>query len=63
MKSPEWVKPHIAVRVTNFELAVSILEGKGIDLEEQKIRSDAKSVFLKGTDPAGNRVHLFWRRA
>ena len=63
MKSPEWVKPHIAVRVTNFELAVSILKGKGIDLEEQKIRSDAKSVFLKGTDPAGNRVHLFWRRA
>ena len=62
MKGPEWRKPHIAVRVTNFELAVSILKGKGIELEEPKIRSDAKSVFLKGADPAGNRVHLLWSK-
>jgi 2-dehydro-3-deoxyphosphogluconate aldolase/(4S)-4-hydroxy-2-oxoglutarate aldolase len=63
MKGPEWRKPHIAVRVTNFELAVSILKAKGIELEEPKIRTDAKAVFLKAADPAGNRVHLFWRRA
>ena len=62
MKGTEWRKPHIAIRVTNFELAVSILKGKGIELDEPKIRSDAKSVFLKGADPAGNRVHLLWNK-
>ena len=62
MKGTEWLKPHIAIRVTNFELAVSILRGKGVELGEPKIRNDAKSVFLKGTDPAGNRVHLLWNK-
>ncbi len=62
MKAPEFDKPHIAVRVTNFELACSILKGKGIELEEPKIKSDAKSVFLKGADPAGNRIHLLWNK-
>mgnify|MGYP001281129824 CR=1 FL=1 len=63
MKAAEWQKPHIAVRVTHFERAVGILAGKGIELEEPKVRSDVKSVFLKAPDPAGNRVHLFWRKA
>ena len=62
MKAPVSDKPHIAIRVANFELACSILKGKGIELEEPKIRSDAKSVFLKGADPAGNRVHLLWNK-
>jgi Entner-Doudoroff aldolase len=54
--------PHIAVRVTNFELACSILKSTGVELEEPNIRGDGKSVYLKGTDPAGNRVHLVWNR-
>ncbi len=62
MKGPESDKPHIAIRVTNFELACSILKAKGIELEEPKIKSDAKSVFLKGADPAGNRIHLLWNK-
>jgi 2-dehydro-3-deoxyphosphogluconate aldolase / (4S)-4-hydroxy-2-oxoglutarate aldolase len=62
MKGPESGKPHLAVRVTDFELACSILKGKGIELEEPKIRHDAKSVFLKGTDPVGNRIHLLWNK-
>jgi len=62
MKGPESDKPHIAIRVTDFELACSILKGKGIELEEPKIKSDAKSVFLKGADPAGNRIHLLWNK-
>lgn len=62
MKGPVSDKPHIAIRVTNFELACSILRGKGIELEEPKIRSDAKSVFLKGADPVGNRIHLLWNK-
>ncbi len=62
VKNPEADKPHIAVRVTNFELACSILKGKGIELEEPKIKSDAKAVFLKVADPAGNRIHILWNR-
>lgn len=62
MKEGESDKPHIAIRVTNFELACSMLKSKGIELEEPKVKSNAKAVFLKGTDPAGNRVHLLWNR-
>jgi 2-dehydro-3-deoxyphosphogluconate aldolase/(4S)-4-hydroxy-2-oxoglutarate aldolase len=62
MKAPESDKPHIAVRVTNFELACRILKGKGIELEEPKIKGNVKAVFLKGADPAGNRIHLLWKR-
>jgi 2-dehydro-3-deoxyphosphogluconate aldolase / (4S)-4-hydroxy-2-oxoglutarate aldolase len=62
MKKKEFDRPHIAVNVTDFELACRILEQKGVELEEPKIKDDAKAVFLKGTDPAGNRVHLLWRR-
>lgn len=61
-KDPSADRPHIAIRVTNFELACSVLKAKGIELEEPKIKGDAKSVFLKGTDPAGNRVHLLWKK-
>jgi hypothetical protein len=62
MKGPESDKPHIAVRVTNFELACSILKDKGIELEEPKIKNDVKAVFLKGADPAGNLIHLLWNK-
>ena len=55
-------KPHIAIRVTNFELACNILKSKRMELEEPKVNSNAKAVFLKGTDPAGNRIHLLWNR-
>mgnify|MGYP000895793504 CR=1 FL=1 len=62
MKGPEWRKPHIAVRVANFERAVDILKAKGVELEAPKIAGGVKTVYLKNPDPAGNRVHLFWRR-
>lgn len=62
MKKPEFDRPHIAVRVTNFEVACRILQQRGVELEEPKIKADAKAVFLKGSDPAGNRVHLLWNR-
>jgi hypothetical protein len=62
MKEGEADKPHIAIRVANFELACSILKGKGIELEEPKVSRNAKAVYLKGTDPAGNRIHLLWNR-
>lgn len=62
MKEGDADKPHIAIRVANFELACNILKGKGIELEEPKVSGNAKAVYLKGTDPAGNRVHLLWNR-
>lgn len=61
-KPPESEKPHIAIRVANFELACCILKEKGIELGEPAITGDAKSVTLKGADPAGNRIHLLWNK-
>lgn len=52
MKEGDADKPHIAIRVANFELACNILKGKGIELEEPKVSGNAKAVYLKGTDPA-----------
>ncbi len=52
---------HVAVLVSDFEMALQTLVDRGIELEEPKIKPDAKSVFLRQTDPCGNRVHLLWR--
>ena len=62
MKEGETDRCHIAVRVFDFDEAVSTLNAKGIELEEPKQGPDFKSVFLRQADPAGNRVHLLWRR-
>jgi 2-dehydro-3-deoxyphosphogluconate aldolase/(4S)-4-hydroxy-2-oxoglutarate aldolase len=51
---------HIAITVSDFEAAVADLQAKGIALEEPKVRPNAKSVYLKDLDPAGNTVHLLW---
>ncbi len=55
-------RSHLAITVSDFDAAVSALQAKGIELEEPKIKPDLKAVFLKQTDPAGNQVHLLWRR-
>jgi 2-dehydro-3-deoxyphosphogluconate aldolase/(4S)-4-hydroxy-2-oxoglutarate aldolase len=62
MKEGATDRCHVAVEVSNFEAAVDCLRAKGIELEEPKVKPDTKSVFLAQTDPAGNRVHLLWRR-
>jgi hypothetical protein len=60
------VKCHIAVRVSDFEEACRILKEKGIELEEPfegdplTAKKGTKSVYIKGLDPAGNRVHLIY---
>jgi 2-dehydro-3-deoxyphosphogluconate aldolase/(4S)-4-hydroxy-2-oxoglutarate aldolase len=59
-KEPITDRVHVAVRVSNFEKAVHMLQDCGIEIEEMKIKSSVKSVFLKEPDPAGNLVHLFW---
>ncbi len=63
MKAPAGEKPHVAVQAANFERACELLKARGVELEEPKIKSEVKAVFLKKPDPAGNRVHLFWARS
>ncbi len=60
MKEPVSDRCHIAVRVANFEAAVAALRARGIELEGPICKPESKSVYLKQTDPAGNRVHLLW---
>ena len=62
MKEGSSERSHVAISVSDFETAMSLLQAKGIELEEPKIKPETKAVFLKQTDPAGNRVHLLWRR-
>ncbi|OGF45494.1 MAG: bifunctional 4-hydroxy-2-oxoglutarate aldolase/2-dehydro-3-deoxy-phosphogluconate aldolase [Candidatus Firestonebacteria bacterium RIFOXYC2_FULL_39_67] len=62
MKDPVSDKIHVAVKVSDFELACKILTDKGIELEEPKVKSDVKAVFLKKTDPLGNKIHLLWTK-
>jgi 2-dehydro-3-deoxyphosphogluconate aldolase / (4S)-4-hydroxy-2-oxoglutarate aldolase len=61
MKAGDTDRCHIAVMVSNFDIAVAALKAKGVEMEEPKIKADTKAVFLKQTDPAGNIVHLLWR--
>jgi len=63
MKEGDTDRCHIALRVFDFEEAVAMLKAKGIELEEPKVGPDFKSAFLRQADPAGNRVHLIWRRS
>jgi 2-dehydro-3-deoxyphosphogluconate aldolase/(4S)-4-hydroxy-2-oxoglutarate aldolase len=63
MKEGNTNRCHIAVKVHDFEEAAAALKAKGIELEEPKVGPDFKAAFLKQTDPAGNRIHLLWRRA
>ncbi len=53
---------HVSLLVADFDAALSALQSRGIEVEEPKLSPDAKSAFLKESDPAGHRVHLLWRR-
>jgi len=64
MKAGDTNRVHLAVAVADFEAAVAALKAQGIEVEEPWManRPDMKAAYLKQPDPAGNRVHLFWRR-
>lgn len=49
---------HVAVRVADFEQAYQDLVQKGIEMEEPFDKKGSRLAFLKGTDPAGQRVHI-----
>ncbi len=62
MKEAEWDRCHIAIRVPDFEAAVADLKARGVELEEPRMTAAWKMCYLKQPDPAGNRVHILWRR-
>lgn len=64
MKEPTTNGVHIAIAVSNYEDAINELHDKGIEVEDNpNIKTMTKSVFLKQTDPAGNPVHILWRKS
>jgi len=56
------LRSHIAIRTNNFDLALQELSCKGIELETPIILPEMKVAYLKTLDPAGNRVHIVWRK-
>lgn len=62
MKTPQkGIQAHVAINTSNFEAACANLKEKGLELEEPTIKPGVKAVYLKKTDPAGNKVHLICR--
>jgi len=60
MKTDPEVKGHLAIEVSNFEEARKDLEGKGLQLGPTLYVGPMLVAYIKGTDPAGYRVHLFY---
>jgi 2-dehydro-3-deoxyphosphogluconate aldolase / (4S)-4-hydroxy-2-oxoglutarate aldolase len=54
------VPVHIAVKVSNFEVATDVLRSQGIGLRDIVIKPTSKSGYLDVTDPDGNLVHILW---
>jgi 2-dehydro-3-deoxyphosphogluconate aldolase / (4S)-4-hydroxy-2-oxoglutarate aldolase len=53
---------HLAIQTSDFSLACETLAANGVELEPPIIQPEMKVAFLKQTDPAGNRVHIVWRK-
>lgn len=53
---------HLAIAVTDLDAAMADLRERGVELGEIKGTTESKRVYLTQTDPAGNRVHLVWRK-
>lgn len=51
---------HLAIRVSNFELAVEALRQKGAAVKDINIQQSFKAAFLENPDPEGNLIHLLW---
>jgi len=64
MKKGDTDRCHLAVLVSDFDAAIAAVKAKGIEIDESTLvlRPDTKAVYLKQTDPAGNMVHLLWRK-
>jgi 2-dehydro-3-deoxyphosphogluconate aldolase/(4S)-4-hydroxy-2-oxoglutarate aldolase len=62
MKEGNTDRAHVAIQVADLEAAMAALQARGIEFETPMIAADRKAAYLRQTDPAGNRVHLLWRR-
>lgn len=62
IKNADLDQCHIAIKVSDFEKALNILHSKGVELDDPILKPQIKSVFIKGRDPIGNRVHIIWRK-
>jgi beta-lactamase superfamily II metal-dependent hydrolase len=56
-KQPE-VKGHLAIQVSDFEAARKDLESKGLELMPTIAFGRSLLALIKGTDPAGYKIHL-----
>lgn len=55
-------RAHIGIGVSDFEKALQQLKEKGIEVEEPIVGPKYKVAYLKQRDPAGNKVHIIYRR-
>lgn len=56
------LRPHIAIRTSDFTNAIQLLQEKGVEVDTPSISPNVKLAYLKNPDPAGNRVHIVWRK-
>jgi len=57
----EPTRAHMAIKVRHLGEAMRVLQEKGFDFEPIKDFGRTKAVFLKQSDPAGNKVHFLYR--
>ena len=60
LSAHEPTRAHMAIKVRHLGEAMRVLQEKGFDFEPVKDFGRAKAVFLKQTDPAGNKVHFLY---
>ena len=59
-KQPE-EQCHVAIHVSDIDAAAEDLQRRGVELEQPIVKPEYQVIYLKERDPAGNRVHLYWR--
>jgi hypothetical protein len=60
LSAHEPTRAHMAIKVRHLGEAMRVLQEKGFDFEPVKDFGRVKAVFLKQTDPAGNKVHFLY---
>jgi hypothetical protein len=60
-KGPE-VRGHLGIQVSDFEAARKDLDSKGIEIDPSIDVGSALVAYIKGTDPAGYKVHLYYMK-
>jgi hypothetical protein len=60
MKKEPDVKGHLAIEVSDMETARKVLESRGVQLNPKRDVGPRVISYIKGTDPAGYKIHLFY---